>query len=274
LERDVSTLLGYLQNSHGIADLLTPYLLPVQPFSQAIQDSWVQSPHSEGLPEARFVTVHFPMDCIAGTDLDPSTLLNVRPRLTLVDKQPRLSSRRTVGIPEFEVVENNDVSTVLQISKERARELAAHQVDLIMDARDFRGALDALLTFERFSLYDLQDVLDATRPTFFQWRKAPVKKLRKDNASRLRLLFGTWKQWLFLGNGAPLGQWIHASTSKGSLASILRSPGSTMTGIESAIEELLPVARRTGDTQLHYRRFVAGLPQAASNHDYNVEMAI
>ena len=259
--------------SRAIGDPLAPYLNSVQPFPPTTQDGWIQQPHIDGLPDSAFVTVHYPRDFIAGTDFDPSAFLNVRPTRTLIDKQPRLRSRQPPGIQAFEIVENNEVRVSLEINKERARELAAHQVNLIMDARDFRGALDALLTFERFSLYDLQYVLDATRPTFFQWRKAPVKKLRKDNASRLRLLFGTWKQWLFLGDGAPLGQWVHASTSKGSLASLLRSPGSTMTTIESAIDELLPVAKRADDTQLHYRRFVAGLPQTVSDHDYNVEMA-
>lgn len=253
--------------SQGSADALSQFLIPVPSPSQATQDKWVQ-------PGAHVITLHIPTSFMTGTDFDPSRLLTDRPLITSIDEQPSLRNRVLPLIADLMIVDANAPFVSSEVSKERARLLAAHQVNLIMDARDFRGALDALLTFERFSLYDLQHVLDATRPTFFQWRKAPVKKLRKDNASRLRLLFGTWKQWLFVGDGAPLGQWIHAPTSEGSLASILRSPGSTMTTIESAIDELLPLAKRADDTQLHYRRFVAGLPQTVSNHDYNVEMAM
>ncbi len=260
--------------SQGTTDSLSPFLIPVPSPSQATQDKWVQSPHANDIRGAHVITLHIPTSFITGTDFDPSTLLSDRPLITSIDEQPSLKDRALPLIPDFVIAEKNAPFVSFEVKKERARGLAAHQVNLIMDARDFRGALDALLTFERFSLYDLQYVLDATRPTFFQWRKAPVKKLRKDNASRLRLLFGTWKQWLFLGNGAPLGRWIHESTSKGSLASILRSPGSTMTTIEIAIEELLPVAKRSDDTQLHYRRFVAGLPQTVSNRDYNDETAM
>lgn len=195
------------------------------------------------------------------TDLQPAAIAND-------PEKPEIN----ISLPPYSTPKRR--ATDNQITREEARSFVEKQVELIMSARDFRGTLDSLLKYEMFTLFDLQYVLGATRPTFCQWRKAPVQRLRKENATRLRRLITAWKQWVFLGDGAPLGPWVHLTTPCGSLASAVRSSESADSAIDEVIEQLLPIVKGSSETQLHYRRYVAGLPNTFVDPDRRTEAFI
>jgi len=144
---------------------------------------------------------------------------------------------------------------------------ARQQRDAILIGRDLRSAVEALLSDESFTVYDLCTATGISRANLHIWRTRRVEKLRADSEWRLARLLFAWKLWLRVSAGDPLGIWLReplANYGNRCLLDLLTEQAVAEREIESFLIELSRHVDRAQSRRLARRRDLAGLPGSAS----------
>ncbi len=152
----------------------------------------------------------------------------------------------------------------LRIDPIVARLEAQIQARAILASKDLSEAFSSLIEEDRFTLYDLSSLLGISRQALGTLRSRKVEKLRGETEHRLFNLLFSWKLWLRVASGDPLGPHLRTTLNGCSLADLIREPNADTAMVEAFINWLGPYSKAGEQARLHRRQNFAGLPVAVA----------